>query len=161
LLLPLISLTLLLSACLKDKNSDTTDILGEFNEKTIQHDGVERAYNIYLPKNFDNSRQTPLVIALHGGGGTASRFEDDVSAGSLTTAAEERGVILLTPDGIDKRWNDGRTEHFGSDPMYDDLGFISTLIDLMVQDYNVDSDRVYVTGISNGGFMSISSVTRS
>jgi len=146
---------LMLSSCSKDETDPAVDKLGEFNTRTIQHDGVERTYHMYLPNNFDNSNDTPLVLALHGGGGTGTNFEDVVSAGTLTTAAESRGVILLMPDGIDKRWNDGRPEIFGNDSMYDDVGFISTIIDEMIQNYGVDANRVYSTGISNGGLMSI------
>ena len=147
---------LMFSSCSKDDDSCTdNDTLGEFNCKTIQHDGVERTYHMYLPTNFDISDDTPLVFALHGGGGTGTNFEDVVSAGTLTAAAETRGVILIMPDGIDKRWNDGRPEIFGNDRMHDDVGFISVIIDEMIQNYGVDSNRVYATGISNGGFMSI------
>lgn len=141
------------NSCSKDNVQE--DTLGEYNNKTLNHDGVERTYQMYLPNNFDKANHTPMVLALHGGGGTGSRFEKDVSDGSLTAAAEARGMVIVTPDGIDKRWNDGRTEHFGGDRMYDDVGFISALIDSVVEDYGVDSNRIYATGISNGGLMSI------
>lgn len=144
----------IMNSCSKDDDSQT-DNLGEFNTRTIEHDGVERTYRVYLPKNFDKNNPTPMVLALHGGGGSGNRFEKDVSAGTLTNAAESRGVILVTPEGIDKRWNDGRPEIFGSESMYDDVGFISNIIDKMALNYGVDSNRVYVTGISNGGFMSV------
>lgn len=146
---------LTLGSCSKDETDPPADQLGEFNTRTIQHEGVERTYHMYLPNNFDKANPTPLVFALHGGGGTGTNFEDVVSAGTLTTAAESRSVILITPDGIDKRWNDGRPEIFGNDPMYDDVGFISAIIDDMIQNYGVDANRVYATGISNGGFMSM------
>lgn len=151
-LLPI--LVVLMNSCITDDNPDT-DTLGEFNSRSIQHDGIERTYHIYLPNNFDLSNDTPLVLALHGGGGTGTNFEDVVSDGTLTTAAESRGMILIMPDGIDKRWNDGRPEIFGNDPMYDDVGFIAAIIDDMIKNYGVDSNRVYTTGISNGGFMSM------
>ncbi len=152
LMLPLFLFSI--NSCSKDETDSAKDKLGEFNTKTIQHDSVERTYHMYLPTNFDKSNPTPLVFALHGGGGTGGRFEKDVSEGSLTAAAEARGMVIVTPDGIDKRWNDGRTEHFGGDRMYDDVGFISALIDRMIEEYGVDPKRVYATGISNGGLMS-------
>ena len=141
-------------SCSKDDVSPT-DKLGEYNTKTIEHDGVERTYHIYLPKNFDKATPTPLVFALHGGGGTGMNLAKVISAGTLTAAVEARNVILIVPDGIDKRWNDGRPGIFGNDRMHDDIGFISTIIDTMIQNYGVDSNRVYATGISNGGLMSI------
>lgn len=152
LLLP--AILLMMSSCSKDDDSCIVKI-GELSCQSISYDGVERTYQVYLPNNFNESSPAPLVLALHGGGGTGANFEDDVSAGTLTTAAEARGVILVMPDGLDKRWNDGRTEIFGNDSMYDDVGFISTLIEEMIENYGVDSNRVYATGISNGGFMSM------
>jgi len=148
-----INLVFLAVGCSTD-DVNQPDNLGEFNAKTLVHDNVERDYNVYLPNNFDKGNSNPLVIALHGGGGSADRFEKDVSEGTITAAVESRGVVLVTPDGKDKRWNDGRPEIFGNDPMYDDVGFISSLIDSMIQNYNIDPSRVYVTGISNGGLMS-------
>lgn len=153
-LMILLLLLFIVNSCSKDDES-LTDKLGEFNSKTIQHEGIERTYHVYLPNNFDKSSPTPLVFALHGGGGTGANFEEGVSAGTLTTAAESRGIILLMPEGIDKRWNDGRPEIYGNDSMHDDVGFISTIMDDMIQNYGVDPNRVYATGISNGGFMSI------
>ncbi len=144
-------LLLFMNSCSKDSLEDK---LGEYNARCIKHEGIERTYHMYLPNNFNKANSTPLVLALHGGGGSGLQFEQQAAAGTLSAAAEERGVIVIAPDGIDKRWNDGRTEHFGTDPMYDDLGFISAIINLMVEEYNVDPSRVYATGISNGGFMS-------
>lgn len=141
------------NSCSKDNSQD--DSLGEFNTKTLKHDGVERAYRVYLPNNYKISTPTPMVLALHGGGGTGANFEDDVSAGTLTAAAEARGIILVMPDGIDKRWNSGRPEIFNGAVSYDDVGFISQVIDFMIKEYSIDASRVYATGISNGGFMSV------
>jgi len=108
-----VSLLLGLSACSVDNEPDpSSDNLGEYNTKTIQHDGGERTYHVYLPKNFDKSNLTPMVLALHGGGGTGANFEEVVSAGTLTTAAESRGMILVMPEGLDRRWNSGRPEIF-------------------------------------------------
>jgi len=152
----LIVITGMVIGCSTDNDDNAlSDTLGVFNTKTIQHEGFERTYHVYLPTNFNKENPSSMVLALHGGGGSGSDFENDVSAGTLTAAAEARNVILVTPEGIDKRWNDGRSEHFGNDRMYDDLGFISAIIDHMIENYNVNADKVYATGISNGGLMSI------
>jgi polyhydroxybutyrate depolymerase len=98
-----------------------------------------------------------LVLALHGGGGQGLKF-DQSTAGTLIPAAEARGMVLVFPDGIDKQWCDGRTEHLneGRDcTAIDDVAFISAIIERMAHDYGIDPRRVYATGISNGGFMSI------
>lgn len=148
----LLSVLFLFSSCSKD--SPETDTLGEFNTKTLMHDGEERSYHVYLPNNFDKTTPTPIVLALHGGSGTGKMFERDVSGGTLTAAAEQRGMIIITPEGIDNRWNDGRPEIFNGGPSYNDVGFISSIIDAMITNYGIDQNKVYATGISNGGFMS-------
>lgn len=141
------------NACSKDNLQE--DTLGEYNTKTLNHDGVERTYRVYLPNSFEKTTPAPMVFALHGGGGTGANFEEVVSSGTLTAAADARGIILVMPDGIDKRWNSGRPEIFNGSESYDDVGFIETVIDTMIQKYGVDSSRVYATGISAGGFMSV------
>jgi len=75
--------------------------------------------------------------------------------GSLSRAANERSVVLVFPEGIRKQWNDGRLEILKSNPPQDDVGFISKIIDTMAEQYGIDEKRVYVTGLSNGGHMSM------
>lgn len=123
--------------------------------ETLQHQGIERIYHIHLPSGFNRTKPAPLVLALHGGGGEGRRFDQSTTQGTLKTAANKRGVVLVFPEGINKRWNDGRTEMLATKKTYDDVGFISVLIDTMVKNYGIDSKRVYATGISNGGFMSV------
>jgi len=121
--------------------------------KTLHHEGIERTYHIQLPQGFDKDKPSPLVFALHGGGGEGRKFDQNTQ-NTLTAAADKRGVVLVFPEGIDKHWCDGRTE-IPKKKSYDDVGFISKIIDTMVKNYGIDFKRVYATGISNGGFMSV------
>jgi polyhydroxybutyrate depolymerase len=72
--------------------------------------------------------------------------------------ADKDGFIMVYPDGIELNWNDGRMDEEANDRAHreniDDVGFLSALIDSMINDYNIDPKRVYVTGISNGAIMS-------
>ena len=121
--------------------------------KTLYHEGIERTYHISLPQGFNKNKPSPLVLALHGGGGEGRKF-DQTTQGTITAAAHQRGVVLVFPEGVNKHWSDGRTMGFKKET-YDDAGFISKIIDTMVRDYGIDPRRVYATGISNGGFMSV------
>ena len=130
---------------------------GERLTATLTHDGVVRTYHVYLPSGFKTAAAPPLVIALHGGGGRGNTFDRGTTLGTLSAAAEERGVVLVFPEGIDRQWCDGRftqLEPQSACATTDDVGFIAALIDTMVADYGIDPQRVYATGISNGGFMS-------
>jgi len=124
--------------------------------KTLYHEKIKRTYHVYLPPDFRKDEPAPLVIALHGGKGDGRGFDQNTTAGTLTEAAAARGVVLVFPEGINKQWCDGRTEMLkNKDETYDDTGFISRIIDSMVETYGINPKRVYVTGISNGGFMSV------
>jgi polyhydroxybutyrate depolymerase len=63
----------------------------------------------------------------------------------LTEAATRRGYAVVYPNGVARRWNDGR----GGSPQ-DDVGFIHLLLDSLGLELPVDSGRIYATGISNG-----------
>lgn len=110
--------------------------------------GTKRRYYLYRPASA--KLPSPMVLAFHGGGGTAEGT--DQCAGGIAKVADEKGFIVVYPDGIDRHWNDGRPDI--SKTNYDDVGFISKIIDDLTQQKLIDPKRVYATGISNGGFFS-------
>lgn len=116
-------------------------------DQTLTHDGIERAYTVHLPTGFTLDQSRPLVINMHGF--TSNRQQQQFYAG-MDPVADANNFIVVYPDGIGAAWNVGWS--FGSTA--DDVGFISALIDQLNTDYNVDLNRVYSTGMSNGGFMS-------
>jgi polyhydroxybutyrate depolymerase len=69
--------------------------------------------------------------------------------------ADRKGFFVVYPDGLDRRWRDGRGAE-GEMPAgeVDDVAFISELIDRLAQTHPIDTSRVFVTGMSNGGMMS-------
>lgn len=115
--------------------------------------GLYRSFMVHLPISYDKNLKWPLVIALHGGGGSGGGM------GALTdfnSLADRQGFIVAYPEGYEKNWNDGRNEKSikAQAANIDDVYFISSLIEYLVKDLGVDSKRVYVTGISNGAIMS-------
>lgn len=120
------------------------------------HDGIKRSCLLYVPDHLDTSKSYPLIIALHGGRGNGKRMID-LTQGGFNKLADKDSFIVAYPDGIGKNWNDGRQDMPYSYKAHrkniDDVGFISCLIDELVNKHNVDSKRVYVTGMSNGALM--------
>jgi len=116
-------------------------------------DGLERTYQLHLPADYDEDTAYPLVIALHGGGGNSSNM---INLTKFNDLSDSEGFIVVYPDGIENHWNDGRglQDRRAQREDIDDVNFIRTLIDHLSASYNVDSERVYATGISNGGHMS-------
>lgn len=126
-------------------------VKGKIVAKSLKHKNVARDYYVHLPSGYTKDKSWPVLFLLHGaGGGTADLPYDP--------AFSKYGFIGVYPQGIDKRWNDGRKEIFhkkggGEYKAYDDVGFVGKMIDQMVSEYNVDPTRVYVSGMSNGGLM--------
>ena len=117
--------------------------------------GLERAFRLYVPPSHDRTRPAPLVIALHGGGGTGAAMER-LTVGGLNRLAVRDGFVVVYPDGVDRHWNDGRgvAEYRSHRENIDDVGFVTALIDHLAQTQGIDRNRVYATGISNGGLFS-------
>jgi polyhydroxybutyrate depolymerase len=129
----------------------------ELSAGSIMVDGVKRTYLLHVPSTYDKSNSVPLVMALHGGLGNGRRMIQ-LTRGGFNTLSEESGFLVVYPEGIRKHWNDGRdgeeTGYYAHQKNVDDVAFISALIDELVTKWNLDKNRVYVTGISNGAGMS-------
>lgn len=128
---------------------------GPLTTHTLEHGGRERAYHLFVPDSAQPD--APLVLALHGGGGRGEHLDRQTRHG-LTREAEKLGWVVVFPDGVEKGWNDGRTLSSRRDRLragVDDVDFLLSLVDHLAEEGTVDPDRVFATGISNGGFMSI------
>lgn len=121
-------------------------------------DGRARTYLLNLPpRYYADSSKFSLVIALHGAGGKASQFEQDYG---FTNKANDSGFIVVYPEGVQsngvlglRTWNAGTCCDYALENHIDDVKFIRELIDSLVTHYRVDSRKIFVTGISNGGMM--------
>ena len=117
---------------------------------TIMHDGLQRAYILYVPASYTPGVPAPLVMNFHGY--TSDSWQQMVY-GNFRNIADTEGFILVHPMGtLDQQgqayWNSG----WGG--TVDDIGFTAALIDSLSSEYDINQERVYSTGMSNGGFMS-------
>ena len=117
----------------------------------ILHDSIERSYLFFVPSS-NNFARHPILIVLHGGGGSG---EGMVYLTRFSDYAKDHEFIVIYPNGFKNRWNDGRNLKTETDlKKTDDVGFILKIVNSIVEHYNGDPNRVYITGLSNGGFMS-------
>ena len=124
----------------------------------LTHDGHERFYIVHLPDGYEDlNEDVPLILNLHA-------YSKYALYQQLMTGMEYwsdmQNVITVYPEAIPgpggvRAWNCGINGNpdFPT-PDVDDVGFISALIDTLVENYAIDPDRIYSCGISNGGFMS-------
>ena len=119
---------------------------------SITHDGIQRDYIVYIPELYDGSSVVPLVLNFHGFGSNATQ---QMFYGDFRDIADTEGFLLVHPEGTrffgNQFWNVGFP---GLSSTIDDVGFTEALIDELATLYTIDLDRVYATGMSNGGFMS-------
>ena len=112
--------------------------------------GLTRTYLVHLPPAASAGRPLPLLLALHG------RLGDGQGQASLTgfnAVADQYGFIVVYPDGYQRSWADGRGTSPADTAGVDDVAFLGALLDQVGMQHKVDTRRVYVTGMSNGGFM--------
>lgn len=118
--------------------------------ETLSWGGKTRRFILRVPKSY-SGRKTPAVMVLHGW--TASA-EDAEQYTRMAERAEKEGWIAVFPDGIGnpQGWNAGFIDLTGMNRP-DDLGFLNATLDQVEREINVDKDREYVAGHSNGAFM--------
>ncbi len=124
---------------------------------SIQFDGYDRTYLLHLPDSYSGTDTLPLIIAMHGGFGSAYNLQDQ---SLLSEKADEENFIVVYPEGLEngilniRTWNAGWCCGNASSSNVDDVGFINALLDTLISQYSIDTNRIYATGMSNGGFMS-------
>lgn len=121
-------------------------------------DGGFRYYFTHLPDGFDPAEEYALILGFHGGFGNAEQFEGQ---SLLSEKADEAGFIAVYPQGTGyllapnlRFWNAGGCCAYAMENDLDDVGFVDELIDQLISELPIDSNRVYSTGISNGAMMS-------
>jgi polyhydroxybutyrate depolymerase len=99
------------------------------------------------------------VFALHGGGGSMDIQANDAFYGQISKS-EQAGYVVVFPNGLSKRksgmlatWNAGNCCAQARDKDVDDVGFVREVIQRLSAQLNIDAQRIFADGISNGGMM--------
>ena len=151
---PILFFTILitiLSSCKKDDKGGSCE--SNSGAETIVHDNINREYVLYIPNSYDGTSAVPLLVNFHGFGGSASEF---MSYADMRSIAETDTFILAYPQGScldgSSHWNACPT---GGDNKSDadDFGFVESMINEISSQYNIDMERIYAAGYSNGCMM--------
>jgi len=141
-------------------------IRGHKEYLSVNIQGTERNYIQYKPRNYNPDGINSIVIALHGGGESAQYMID---ATGWTSKADEEGFLVIFPEGTypnltekpglsvnQRTWDDGAGRFYHHEERgIDDVAFINTLIEKVIEEFGVGEDRVFVTGFSNGASMTL------
>lgn len=130
---------------------------------TFRVQDVQRTSIVHIPKSYRPSEPAPLVVMLHGGGGSgrAALWES-----GWADKAEKEGFLVLFPDALPPNpslpghfsrnpqlWNDGSDRFFPAQKAPDDVAFLVALLNELFRMFSIDSGRVFFTGFSNGASM--------
>lgn len=131
---------------------------------TLNVGGLPRSFVVHVPSGYISGATLPLVIMLHGGGGSARAAMVETG---WREKADEAGFLAVFPNAMPpdpsrpgsftrnpQLWNDGSDRFYPGQAAVDDVGFIAAILDDLSARRIVDERRVYVTGFSNGAGMS-------
>lgn len=120
------------------------------SEHLLSVGGLDRSYQLYIPDGLTPT--APLVVMLHGGFGSAQQAERAYGWDELADSAK---FVVAYPDGEGRAWNTngGCCGRPGRENV-DDVGFIVDVVNDISANVGIDANRIYATGISNGGMMS-------
>ena len=119
--------------------------------KTMTFEGQNRSYRIYIPASYDSAQPVPLLLAMHGLGDNATNFQ----ATGFNQIADTANFIVVYPNALPDPLLGSSGWNAGVNPLNNtnDVGFLNVLLDSILQQYAIDTNRIYSTGFSLGGFM--------
>lgn len=139
-----------------DKAVVSPEVVGTAETVNLRHGGRDRRYHLHVPPHAQNHGGMPLLLVLHGGGGSGENVR---AVTGLDKVGIEKGFVVAFPDGTGRlpkkllTWNAGGIDVYASRNNIDDVDFCRTVVADIQQRVAIDPKQVFVTGHSNGGMM--------
>jgi len=144
-----------------ETDNQNKNIPGEY-EFTIELDGLQRQFIVYIPKKQYMDKAKPVVFNFHGGFGNG---EQQCETSKMYNVSDKYGFIVVCPDGtpsnggrsISKKllyWNDGQLNTPSQINEVNDVHFVEAMIDYLDSNFNINTNKIYSTGLSNGAIFS-------
>lgn len=117
----------------------------------LTFDNRLRNYQLHIPKRYNGRIGVPLVFDLHAHPTTA--YIQELLSG-FRDKADREGFVVVQPNGVGMGWNAGpKCCGEAEKQNVDDVGFIRAIRDELAKELCLDLDRVYVAGMSSGGYL--------
>jgi polyhydroxybutyrate depolymerase len=158
----------LLSSCNEDENIVNNPPFSSYevgkNHFIVNVDGDEREYYVHVPAGYIDTTSTPVVFMLHGTSGDGEKF---YNISGWKEVGETENIITVFPSswryciitgGQQKNTTKWNAQPAGwsfctEETPRDDIKFLNTIIADLNSKFNVDTERIYLAGFSNGGQM--------
>jgi surface protein with Ig-like domain/phospholipase/carboxylesterase len=131
----------------------TTANFGYFEHLPLNYGQLESMNSSPM---ISSNNKPPLIIYLHGSGGNLEFVQDTDPYTSLDAVLENNGIPRLISDGL---WNDNLpfvvvAPHLGAVPGFGYKDRLDAFVEYAIRAYDIDTNRVYMTGWSSGGYLS-------
>jgi len=149
-------LILLFSSCTASLPKNTPEGPKTYkNKMDIRIMGARRTYLVHVPPNYSPKKPLPLVVVIHGAFDTAAGME---KYSSFSDLADRESFIVMYPNGMGifglfQHWNAGHCCGKAANDDVDDVGFIAAAITDVRVRLQIDPNRIYMVGFSNGGML--------
>lgn len=118
----------------------------------VEVQGEARTYRIHVPKGYDGSAPLPIIFAFHGTSASASVLERETSFNKL---GDSLGFFVVYPEGLHRGWNIGDCCRYSFVKHKDETAFTLNILDALSHGLRIDTTRIYATGYSDGGTLSL------
>ncbi|PHS09671.1 MAG: hypothetical protein COA78_11935 [Blastopirellula sp.] len=125
--------------------TELTSLSPGTNEVQVKHNGRSRLLIITTPKTYESQGSYPVLFCFHGAGGKA-----EGQSKRWSPHADKRGLIVISAEAVQPlaKWNFKDKFHAEE---YDDVGFISKVVEVLIANKTADRKAIYATGHSSGG----------
>ncbi len=123
-------------------------------ENTFMLQGMSRRYIMRLPRNYTNTRAWPVVLALHGNGGTPAYWDSTGGERDIRAVLED-DAILIVASAIDNQWRDySMDQSTWPARIEQELEYFDKILSDARDQLCVDEERIFAMGFSGGGSFS-------
>ncbi len=132
------------------------ELAGRDEVVQLEHGGRMRSYRLHVPPGIERMKSSALLFVFHGGGGDSSQA---ASSTGFSGIADRERFCVVYPDGTGffrnrlLTWNSGGIPVYAQEHDVDDSGFVRAVLESVKKLAPIDPDRVFATGMSNGGMM--------
>ncbi|MFC1789949.1 right-handed parallel beta-helix repeat-containing protein [Patescibacteria group bacterium] len=141
----------------------------EYSSSAYSH---KMPYRLFVPKNYNSLTKYPLVLFLHGAGGRGNDnvshlYDVDIGLVKLISSSNQAAnpSFIIAPQcpndeqWVDTPWGNGSYDQ-DNISVSDEMLMVKDILDLTISQYNIDTSRLYLTGLSMGGYGAWDMVTR-
>lgn len=144
----------------QQKNKGKVNLEDYFSPSVFKHEGTSLLYRIYAPFKFEPEKKYPVYVNLHGAGIRGSDNKRPLAFVKSLFSNEELSmedcivIVPQCPEGqkwVDTDWNVGSYD-LSKVPESNELAAVVALVESVMKEYPVDTDRIYAAGFSMGGY---------